>query len=56
MSRKTEILLWQPIVNGEQINSIENLHYLIDKEYPRLKETPQYELLMKDAKEKNTEI
>jgi len=43
--------LWRPFVDGKQIDSIEKLNLLIDGEYPRLKENPQFELLIKDAQD-----
>ncbi len=46
-----EIRLWQPIVDGERINTIEKLRLIINKDYPGLKEKPQFELLMKDAED-----
>lgn len=51
MKRKLEIRLWRPFVDGKQIDSIEKLYLLIDGEYPRLKENPQFELLIKDAQD-----
>lgn len=43
--------MWRPFVDGKQIDSIEKLYLLIDREYPRLKENPQFELLIKDSQD-----